>query len=215
MSTGRSFNYFDQETYGRKFGRAVSPMPSRVSPSPSISLEKPFSNINPKENGNKDFAGLAIGAASIALLILLILFVCLLIWWRNKSRKQQNSSGSFTYEELASATKSFSNDCIIGQGSFSVVYKGTLNTGNDVAIKKFRDCTGQGQHDFNVEVDVISRLSHRHLLPLLGFCIYNDERMLVFPFVPNKTLEYHISSMYTMSLFCFYFIFLLIETIYN
>ncbi|PPD66791.1 hypothetical protein GOBAR_DD36332 [Gossypium barbadense] len=75
---------------------------------------------------------------------------------------------SFTYEELAIATQGFSQKNLLGQGS------------------------GQGQREFQAEVEIISRIHHRHLVSFVGFSIAGDKKMLVYEFLPNKTLQFHL-----------------------
>ena len=100
--------------------------------------------------------------------------------------------GTFTYEELASATKGFANENIIGQGGFGYVHKGVLPNGKEVAVKSLKSGSGQGEREFQAEIDIISRVHHRHLVSLVGYCISGGQRMLVYEFVPNQTLEYHL-----------------------
>ncbi|PPR85412.1 hypothetical protein GOBAR_AA35282 [Gossypium barbadense] len=104
------------------------------------------------------------------------------------------SSGIFTYEELVLATNGFSESNLIGQGGFGYVYKGRLLTGQDVAVKKLKAGSRQGEREFRAEVETISRLHHKHLVSLVGYCINGAERLLVYEFVPNRTLEFHLHS---------------------
>ena len=99
--------------------------------------------------------------------------------------------GSHSYEQLAAATDGFAPGNIIGQGGFGCVYRGTLD-GAEVAIKKLKTESRQGDREFRAEVEIISRVHHRNLVSLVGYCIYSDERLLVYEFVPNKTLDSHL-----------------------
>ncbi|PAN50403.1 hypothetical protein PAHAL_9G517600 [Panicum hallii] len=101
------------------------------------------------------------------------------------------TGGSHTYEQLAAATDGFAPGNIIGQGGFGCVYRGTLD-GAEVAIKKLKAGSRQGDREFRAEVEIISRVHHRNLVSLVGYCIYSDERLLVYEFVPNKTLDSHL-----------------------
>ncbi|CAN6301418.1 unnamed protein product [Urochloa humidicola] len=101
------------------------------------------------------------------------------------------TGGSHTYEQLAAATDGFAPGNIIGQGGFGCVYRGTLD-GAEVAIKKLKMESRQGDREFRAEVEIISRVHHRNLVSLVGYCIYSDERLLVYEFVPNKTLDSHL-----------------------
>ncbi|XP_061352164.1 proline-rich receptor-like protein kinase PERK4 [Gastrolobium bilobum] len=100
--------------------------------------------------------------------------------------------GTFTYEELAAATRGFANENIIGQGGFGYVHKGVLPNGKEVAVKSLKAGSGQGEREFQAEIDIISRVHHRHLVSLVGYCICGEQRMLVYEFVPNQTLEHHL-----------------------
>lgn len=98
----------------------------------------------------------------------------------------------FTYDDLAAATNGFSQANLLGQGGFGYVHKGVLPNGKIVAVKSLKSGSGQGEREFQAEVDIISRVHHRHLVSLVGYCIAGAQRMLVYEFVPNGTLEYHL-----------------------
>ncbi|XP_031099711.1 proline-rich receptor-like protein kinase PERK15 [Ipomoea triloba] len=102
------------------------------------------------------------------------------------------SKSTFTYEELAIATDNFSNTNLLGQGGFGYVHKGVLGDGREVAIKKLKVGSGQGEREFQAEVEIISNVHHFHLVSLVGHCISGAQRLLVYEFVPNKTLEFHL-----------------------
>lgn len=108
---------------------------------------------------------------------------------------ESNSLGAtksfFTYEELMEITNGFSRQNVIGEGGFGYVYKGQLPDGRVVAVKQLKAGSGQGEREFRAEVEIISRVHHRHLVSLVGYCISEQQRMLIYEFVPNKTLEHH------------------------
>jgi serine/threonine protein kinase len=105
------------------------------------------------------------------------------------------SKSSFSYEELAAATSGFSAANMLGQGGFGYVHKGVLpGSGKEVAVKQLKSGSGQGEREFQAEVEIISRVHHRHLVSLVGYCIAGHQRMLVYEFVPNNTLEHHLHS---------------------
>lgn len=104
-----------------------------------------------------------------------------------------NSSRSwFTYEELVQATDGFSERNLLGEGGFGCVYKGILTDGREVAVKQLKIGGGQGEREFRAEVEIISRVHHRHLVSLVGYCISEHQRLLVYDYVPNNTLHYHL-----------------------
>ncbi|KAK6916563.1 Serine-threonine/tyrosine-protein kinase, catalytic domain, partial [Dillenia turbinata] len=102
------------------------------------------------------------------------------------------NQSSFTYEELHAATGGFANTNLLGQGGFGYVHKGVLPNGKEIAVKSLKSGSGQGEREFQAEVEIISRVHHRHLVSLVGYCIAGDRRLLVYEFVPNKTLEFHL-----------------------
>ncbi|KAJ4958451.1 hypothetical protein NE237_025562 [Protea cynaroides] len=98
----------------------------------------------------------------------------------------------FTYEELAVATNDFSETNLLGEGGFGYVHRGILRNGKEVAVKQLKVGSSQGEREFQAEVEIISRVHHRHLVSLVGYCIAGARRMLVYEFVPNKTLDFHL-----------------------
>ncbi|XP_027068184.2 proline-rich receptor-like protein kinase PERK15 [Coffea arabica] len=102
------------------------------------------------------------------------------------------SKSTFTYEELAMATDGFSDANLLGQGGFGYVHRGVLPNGKEVAVKQLKTGSGQGEREFQAEVEIISRVHHKHLVSLVGYCITGAQRMLVYEFVSNNTLEFHL-----------------------
>ncbi|KAG8388340.1 hypothetical protein BUALT_Bualt02G0115500 [Buddleja alternifolia] len=99
---------------------------------------------------------------------------------------------TFTFEELLLATKNFAHTNLLGQGGFGYVHKGVLCDGKHVAIKQLKVGSGQGEREFQPEVETISRVHHKHLVSLVGHCISGIQRLLVYEYVPNNTLEFHL-----------------------
>ncbi|XP_060669514.1 G-type lectin S-receptor-like serine/threonine-protein kinase At1g11410 isoform X2 [Ziziphus jujuba] len=96
----------------------------------------------------------------------------------------------FELRTLMNATDNFSPTNMLGQGGFGSVYKGQLENGQEIAVKRLSKHSGQGMEEFKNEVTVIARLQHRNLVRLLGFCIHKEEKMLVYEYLPNKSLDY-------------------------
>uniref|UniRef100_A0A0D9YJJ6 non-specific serine/threonine protein kinase n=1 Tax=Oryza glumipatula TaxID=40148 RepID=A0A0D9YJJ6_9ORYZ len=94
-----------------------------------------------------------------------------------------------TLEELSSATRNFSNVNLIGHGMFGEVYKGLLQDGTIVAIKKRHS---PPSHEFIHEVNYLSSIRHRNLVNLLGYCQENGMQMLVYEYVPNGSVSTHL-----------------------
>lgn len=101
-------------------------------------------------------------------------------------------SRTFTYEDLEAATNGFSPTNLLGQGGFGYVYKGILPGSKTIAVKQLKVGGSQGEREFQAEVEIISRVHHRHLVSLVGYCIAGSQRLLVYEFVPNDTLEHHL-----------------------
>ncbi|KAF2285914.1 hypothetical protein GH714_008922 [Hevea brasiliensis] len=93
---------------------------------------------------------------------------------------------------IAAATNNFCQENIIGEGGFGPVYKGNLSTEEEVAVKRLSKNSGQGVEQFKNEVDLIAKLQHRNLIGLLGCCIQEQERILIYEYMPNKSLDYFI-----------------------
>lgn len=96
---------------------------------------------------------------------------------------------AFTLKELAKATKSFSKAMEVGQGGYGKVYRGVLGDGKVVAIKRAKEGSRQGAEEFYTELELLSRVHHRNLVCLVGYCVEEDEQMLVYEYMPNGTLK--------------------------
>ncbi|KAF5746600.1 hypothetical protein HS088_TW06G00771 [Tripterygium wilfordii] len=106
-----------------------------------------------------------------------------------------SNKANFSYEEVMEITNGFSRQNIIGEGGFGCVFKGRMSGGKVVAVKQLKAGSGQGEREFRAEVDIISRVHHRHLVSLVGYCIAENNRLLIYEFVPNNTLEHHLHGL--------------------
>ncbi|XP_068645450.1 cold-responsive protein kinase 1-like [Aristolochia californica] len=107
---------------------------------------------------------------------------------------QQDIDGSknvmlFSYNELRAATKNFHASNKIGQGGFGTVYKGTLKNGRQVAVKALSTESRQGIQEFLTEIDVITNVKHPNLVELVGCCVQGNNRILVYEYVENNSLD--------------------------
>uniref|UniRef100_A0A2N9FE23 Protein kinase domain-containing protein n=1 Tax=Fagus sylvatica TaxID=28930 RepID=A0A2N9FE23_FAGSY len=96
------------------------------------------------------------------------------------------------FAELQFATKNFATKLLIGKGGFGNVYKGTLRNGTKVAVKRSEPGSGQGLPEFQTEIMVLSKIHHRHLVSLIGYCDERYEMILVYEFMANGTLRDHL-----------------------
>ncbi|PRQ29207.1 putative protein kinase RLK-Pelle-LRR-II family [Rosa chinensis] len=135
---------------------------------------------------------------SCTFVISVMLLVCWVHWYRSRllftSYVQQDYEldishlKRFSYRELQLATSSFSSKNILGQGGYGVVYKGCLPNRTLVAVKRLRDPNFTGEVQFQTEVEMIGLALHRNLLRLFGFCMTTNERLLVYPYMPNGSV---------------------------
>ncbi|CAI9107179.1 OLC1v1006477C1 [Oldenlandia corymbosa var. corymbosa] len=151
-------------------------------------------------------AGIVVGA--IAGAVTLSAFVTLLILRLNSNRQQAISKRrhmskisikidgvkEFTFQEVSAATRNFDVSCLVGQGGYGKVYRGVLADETVVAIKRALEGSLQGEREFLTEIELLSRLHHRNLVSLLGYCDDEGEQMLVYEYMPNGTLRDHISG---------------------
>ncbi|XP_022963746.1 putative serine/threonine-protein kinase [Cucurbita moschata] len=95
----------------------------------------------------------------------------------------------FSMAELRSATKNFSNDLIVGDGSFGIVYKARLSSGDNVAIKKLNHDAFQGFREFRAEMETLGKLRHRNIVKILGYCVSGSDRLLIYEFLERGSLD--------------------------
>ncbi|MCL7038763.1 hypothetical protein MKW94_013539, partial [Papaver nudicaule] len=110
----------------------------------------------------------------------------------NKNTAKRHSACSYTFRELATATRNFKEINLIGEGGFGRVYKGRLETGQIVAVKQLDQNGVQGNQEFIVEVLMLSLLHHFNLVTLFGYCTDGDQRLLVYEYMPMGSLEDHL-----------------------
>ncbi|RYQ82852.1 hypothetical protein Ahy_B10g101415 [Arachis hypogaea] len=176
-------------------------------------------------SGGKSHQGLVFGltGAGVALLVM----SCLLgvyVWYDRKVRRKKLNDDEFDFDpeeqgsrrrlrpntgsiwfkidELEKATDNFSTKNFIGRGGFGLVFKGVLSDGSVVAVKRILESDFQGDVEFCNEVEIISNLKHRNLVPLRGCCVVDDDdekfndrgsqRFLVYDYMPNGNLEDHL-----------------------
>ncbi|KAJ4976822.1 hypothetical protein NE237_001928 [Protea cynaroides] len=90
---------------------------------------------------------------------------------------------------VATATENFSPNNKLGEGGFGAVYKGQLSNGKEIAVKRLSKNSGQGMEEFKNEVILIAKLQHRNLVKLVGYSLQEEEKMLIYEFMPNKSLD--------------------------
>ncbi|XP_054795176.1 G-type lectin S-receptor-like serine/threonine-protein kinase At1g11410 [Prosopis cineraria] len=155
---------------------------------------KPYGSL-----GKKGMVTLVV--VSTCLILLVIVFAYWFVW--NKKRVQsrhiehvfaghQNNNSDlplFDLSDIIAATDNFSETNKLGQDGFGSVYKGLLNDEKTIAVKRLSKYSGQGIEEFKNEVSIIAKLQHRNLVKILGYCIHGEEKMLIYEYLPNKTLD--------------------------
>ncbi|PRQ30491.1 putative protein kinase RLK-Pelle-DLSV family [Rosa chinensis] len=111
---------------------------------------------------------------------------------QNDRKMEQQDLSVFSYASLMTATCNFSEKNKLGEGGFGPVYKGKLVTGQEIAVKRLSECSGQGTVEFKNELRLIYELQHTNLAQLFGFCLHGDERMLIYEYMPNRSLDYYL-----------------------
>uniref|UniRef100_A0A7N2LBX3 Receptor-like serine/threonine-protein kinase n=1 Tax=Quercus lobata TaxID=97700 RepID=A0A7N2LBX3_QUELO len=95
----------------------------------------------------------------------------------------------FSFACIVAATNNFSPETKLGEGGFGPVYKGALPEGREIAIKRLSRNSGQGLVEFKNELILIAKLQHMNLVRLLGCCFQGEEKMLIYEFMPNRSLD--------------------------
>ncbi|KAL3843800.1 hypothetical protein ACJIZ3_001203 [Penstemon smallii] len=192
----------------------VSATQSIYSWSFSSNLETNHGTVPPDLNSgaisSKNKKGVVIGIALGVTFLLGMLGLLVYLFWRKRKItrtmnevedtfdvsirfEQIQRPEKFAYEELVRATNNFSNQEKLGEGGFGGVYKGFINRIDSyVAVKRVSSNSRQGIKEFASEVKIISRLRHRNLVQLLGWCHEKKELILVYEFMPNGSLDYHL-----------------------
>nr|GMD02836.1 L-type lectin-domain containing receptor kinase IX.1-like [Ipomoea batatas] len=192
-----------------------------VSAPPAPSPSKPAAPTNhtgiiPEEKSSKKGLVIGLSIGVFVVLLALAIYTCFKKKWASKGDNliilgkpiddNQNTIGramdgefekagsgakKFSYSELATATNSFSEEQKLGEGGFGGVYLGILR-GMKVAVKRVSRESKQGREEYASEVKIISRLRHRNLVPLLGWCHEKEELLLVYEYMPEGSLDYHL-----------------------
>ncbi|CAL5405723.1 unnamed protein product [Camellia sinensis] len=110
----------------------------------------------------------------------------------SESQKEDFQLPLFDFATIVNATDNFSINNKLGEGGFGPVYKGELKGGQEIAVKRLSRNSSQGLDEFKNEVSYIAKLQHRNLVKLLGCCIQGEEKMLIYEYMPNKSLDYFI-----------------------
>ncbi|KAJ4904459.1 Cysteine-rich receptor-like protein kinase 7 [Raphanus sativus] len=153
------------------------------------------------KDGSSSVLVVAIVVPTIVVVLLIIAGYCFLAkrakrtyetepTFNNEDDITTTHSLQLDYRTIQAATNYYSEDNKIGQGGFGEVYKGIFTNGTEVAVKRLSKSSDQGDTEFKNEVVVVAKLQHKNLVRLLGFSLEREERILVYEYVPNKSLDY-------------------------
>ncbi|XP_019174645.1 PREDICTED: cysteine-rich receptor-like protein kinase 25 [Ipomoea nil] len=179
------------------------PAPPPTNPPPPLPPPPPSTTPPNSSKGNKGKVIIAASVASVTGILLFVLCFCFLKKRRAKkdlshvketttdmSEISLEESVQYEFSTIEAITNCFSPNNKIGEGGYGAVYKGRLPTGQDVAVKRLSKSSSQGVEEFKNEVSLVAKLQHRNLVRVLGFCLEGEEKILIYEFVPNKSLDY-------------------------
>ncbi|CAI0446953.1 unnamed protein product [Linum tenue] len=210
--SGKYFNRSEIQRIGFDLSNQTYKPPHEFGPYYFIASPYPFQGISFVSNTETSCPGVVAGIASGCSVLILCLVAVAIYAIRQKKRaekaivfskpfasRKDNSGGAgapqlkgarwFSYDELKKCTSNFSGSNELGSGGYGKVYKGVLSDGQIVAIKRAQQESLQGGQEFKTEIELLSRVHHKNLLALIGFCFEQGEQMLVYEFMPNGTLK--------------------------
>ncbi|RDX73416.1 Cysteine-rich receptor-like protein kinase 10, partial [Mucuna pruriens] len=149
-----------------------------------------------KSEENKKGRSRTIILIVVPIVILAILFTLCYYLLRRRARKSLGEESSileglqFDLATIKVATNNFSQENKIGKGGFGEVYKGIFSDGRQIAVKRLSTNSRQDSIEFENEILLIAKLQHRNLVTLIGFCLEEQEKILIYEYVPNRSLDY-------------------------
>ncbi|XP_066353098.1 cysteine-rich receptor-like protein kinase 15 [Miscanthus floridulus] len=153
--------------------------------------------------GKKTFGTTLPVALAVGTVLAAVVVVGVFLYRRNKAKQKQNAQDNnsskeedteyFVSEQLnlvviRAATNNFSDDNKLGEGGFGEVFKGTLQDGEEIAVKRLSQNSSQGFHELKNELVMAAKLKHRNLVQLLGVCL-QEEKLLIYEYMPNRSLD--------------------------
>ncbi|KAM1033409.1 hypothetical protein FF1_036897 [Malus domestica] len=198
--------YFRFEVYPFYDPTTVAQLPSPPPITPPINSPPPSTNTTNTSQGSKSGKSRTVIIIVVPIIASLVLAMFMGICLRVRKAKKKFQSNlisdedmdkigsaeslQFNFDTIRIATDDFSEANKLGQGGFGSVYKGMLISGEEIAVKRLSKSSGQGVQEFKNEVVLVAKLQHRNLVRLLGFCLEGEETILVYEYVPNKSLDY-------------------------
>ncbi|EOA20137.1 hypothetical protein CARUB_v10000427mg [Capsella rubella] len=197
--TSSCFVRWDLHPFAGAFENITLPPPQQQSP-PPLSSTPVHDQENTTSKDGKTISISVVVAIVVPTVVILVLLVGFLVSRRRQLYQTVEiqvgdeittiHSVQFDFKTIEAATDKFSDSNMIGRGGFGEVYKGKLSTGTEVAVKRLSKTSGQGAQEFKSEAVLVTKLQHRNLVRLFGFCLEGEEKILIYEFVPNKSLDY-------------------------
>ncbi|XVF27804.1 hypothetical protein REPUB_Repub14bG0140300 [Reevesia pubescens] len=204
-----AISYLPSCCLGKQGGRVVFPscnvryelypffrITAQPPPPTPVVLPSPPAPQSKEKNRVSSRIIIAIVVPVVVSLVLFVVGFCLLTRKRKKYDAVEQENGDISVESLQfdfstieAATNKFSIDNKLGEGGFGPVFKGILPNGQEIAVKRLSVRSSQGAEEYKNEVALVAKLQHRNLVRLLGFCLEGEEKLLVYEFVPNKSLD--------------------------
>ncbi|XP_076896731.1 uncharacterized protein LOC143549818 [Bidens hawaiensis] len=116
----------------------------------------------------------------------------LMMTMMNSGNSSYHNQQVISFADITDATNSFSEENKLGEGGYGPVYKGKLSNGQEIAVKRLSRSSKQGIEEFKNEVTFATKLQHVNLVKLLGFCTEREEKMLIYEYMPNKSLDFYL-----------------------
>ncbi|KAL1342756.1 hypothetical protein AAHE18_09G180500 [Arachis hypogaea] len=187
---------------GKKGGRVLTPRCHIRFETYRFFQFQPTTTTNNNTTTSKSRSVIVVAVPSVTVLVFIMCSICVYLKVKRPSKLSEstyveeeitiNESLQFDFDTIRVATSDFSNSNKLGQGGFGAVYKGQLSNGQMIAVKRLSKDSGQGATEFKNEVLLLVKLQHRNLVKFLGFCLEGIERLLIYEFVPKKSLDYFI-----------------------
>ncbi|XP_062087471.1 cysteine-rich receptor-like protein kinase 26 isoform X2 [Humulus lupulus] len=195
--------FIPQQFDGKQGGRILKPSCNvRFEVSPFFNGtadpdQRPVSpNLSEGKSNRTRKVAIAVVIPSVAVVIIIIM-VCIFLKLTRKPSENIETAEDISWDDslqldfdtIRKATDEFSDENKLGEGGFGAVYKGRLSNGQYIAVKRLSKTSGQGDEEFKNEVKLVAKLQHRNLVRLLGFCLDEKERLLVYEYVANSSLD--------------------------
>ncbi|KAK1416731.1 hypothetical protein QVD17_25847 [Tagetes erecta] len=184
------YNFFNGSTL------VIAPAP------PNSQVSTPVLSPSSSDGSTSTIVIVVVVIVIVGVIVINTLIICILLRLRKRKptsltetteNETMNISNveslRYDFSLVKAATNNFSEDNKLGHGGFGAVYKGTLGDGQDIAVKRLARDSGQGVIEFKNEVLLVAKLQHRNLVKLLGFCIHGRERLLIYEYLPNASLD--------------------------